>query len=277
MPLPAIVIDPLGPPALPDSGLIEAATGPLPLPVHAKTSGATYLADSCGEAHLYPAPCAELPYPAMTLDAGDGMVQAFAFNVYTSQVCGTAGQDAAEAERRVRARMRVGESRAVERAFWGATTGDDSTVVGVIAQLTAASAVTDLGAATSERAAVSLLEQQMATVYGGEAMIHARPRMAAYLGRDGIVTGRPPRTTLGSRVVFGHGYAGTGPADELPDATTEYMVATGRVIIWRDGDVFVSPPDQLINRTTNQRGLFAVRTYAIAVECGAAMVEVTRT
>lgn len=271
MPIPAMVIDPLGPPALPEAGLIDSATGPLPLPPHAATAGMQFLADSCGEARLYPAPCQTPPYPTMVLDAGDGLVSAYVFNVYASQVCGTLGQTAEEAERRVRARMRVGEGRAVERAFWGATVGVDG-VAGVVSQL----APTDLGTAADPVEAVSLLEQQMALVYGGEAMLHARPRMGAYLGRDSVVTGRPPRTTVGSRVVFGTGYAGTGPADEAPDTTTEYMVGTGRVIVWR-GDIWVSPPDQMIDKVTNQRGLYAVRTYAIAVECGAAIVQVTRT
>ena len=276
MPIPAMVIDPLGPPSLPDTGLIERATGPLPLPAHAKTSGAVYLADSCGEARLYPAPCQTPPYPAMVLDAGDGLVQAFVFNVYASQVCGTVGQSAAEAERRVRARLRAGEGRAVERAFWGATTaveGFDS----VVLQLNAGSpGVTELADVANPVEAVSVLEQQMATVYGGVAMLHARPRMGAYLSSNHLVSGRPLRTALGSDVVLGHGYAGTGTAGgEDPDATSEFMLATGRVILWRD-EVWVSPPDQLINKATNQRGLYAVRTYAIAVECGAAIVQVTR-
>lgn len=270
MPIPAMVIDPLGPPALPE-GLLDAATGPLPLPAHAETSGAQFLADSCGEARLYPAPCQAPPYPTMVLDGGDGLVPAYVFNVYASQVCGTIGQSAEEAERRVRARLRVGEGRAVERAFWGATSGVEG-FNSVVLQM----APTVLGAAPNVVEAVSLLEQQIATVYGGEAMIHARPRMAAYLGDRGVVSGRPPRTVYGSRVVFGGGYAGNEPvgADE-PDATSEFMLATGRVIIWRS-DIWVSPPNQMIDKVTNQRGLYAVRTYAIAVECGAAIVPVTR-
>lgn len=275
MPIPAMVIDPLGPPALPGAGLIETAVGPLPLPAHAETSGATYLADSCGEARLYPAACETPPYPTITMDTGDGLVKAYIFNVYASQVCGTVGQDDAEAERRVRARLRVAEARAVERAFWGATTGADSEVVGIVAQEATAGNITTLADTTNVVEAVSLLEQQMSTIYGGEALIHARPRMAAYLGDRGVVLGHPPRTTYGSRVVFGAGYAGTGPADEAPDATSEFMLATGRVIIWRN-EVFVSPPDKMINTTTNQRGVFAMRTYAIAIECGGALTQVTR-
>lgn len=270
MPLPAMVIDPLGPPALPDTGLIEAAVGPLPLPAHAKTAGANYLADSCGEARLYPAPCQTPPYPTMVLDSGDGLVTAFVFNVYASQVCGTLGQSAVEAERRVRARLRMGEGRAVERAFWGATVGADG-IADILPQLSP----TALGASANVVEAVSLLEQQMALVYGGQIMIHARPRMAAYLSDHTLISGRPPYTALGSRVVLGHGYAGTTAADVAPTATVESMYATGRVIIWRD-DVWVSPPDQMIDKVTNQRGLYAIRTYAIAVECGAAVTEVTR-
>ncbi len=271
MPIPAMVIDPIGLPALP-SGLLEAAVGPLPLPAHAETAGATYLADSCGEARLYPAPCQEPPYPAIELDTGDGLVQAFVFNVYTSQVCGTFSQSAEEAERRVRARLAVAEARAVERAFWGATAGVDG-VDDVVGQLSPVA----VAASADVVEAVSLLEQQMATVYGGEPLIHARVRMAAYMADRGQVTpgADVPRTAAGSRVVFGRGYGGTGPADEAVAASTEYMWATGRVIIWRN-DVFVSPPDQVLDKVNNQRGLFAMRTYAIAVECGAASTLVTR-
>lgn len=277
MPIPAMVIDPIGPPSLPDVGLIDRATGPLPLPAHAKTAGATYLADSCGEARLYPAPCQTPPYPAIAMDTGDGLVQAFVFNVYASQVCGTVGQSAAEAERRVRARLRVAEGRAVERAFWGADgSAGDGLVTAVLSQIDAVTPLTDLGTAATPQDAVSLLEQQMANVYGGVPMIHARPRMSAYLDFRGLVHGRPLRTAYGSDVVLGAGYAGTGMGvGEDPDATTEYMVATGRVIIWRD-EVFVSDPDTMINKATNQRGVFAMRTYAIAVECGGAIVQVTR-
>ena len=158
MPLPAMVLDPLGLPALPDS-LLDAAVGPLPLPEHAATSGATYEADTCGEARLYPAPCQAPPYPNRTLDTGDGLVQAFVFNVYATQVCGTFGHDFAEAERRVRAKLAVAESRAVERAFWGAVAGTDG-IDDVVGQISPVA----LAASASVVEAVSLLEQQMATV-----------------------------------------------------------------------------------------------------------------
>lgn len=270
MPLPAYILDPLGPPSVPDS-LLDAAVGPLPLPAHAITPGMSFEADSCGEARLYPAPCATPPYPARVLDTGDGLVAAFPFNVYVTQVCGTFGHDFAEADRRIRAKLAVAEARAVERAFWGAVVGTDGVddVVGQIGQVS-------LAASASVVEAVSLLEQQIATVYGGEGIIHARPRMAAYMADRGqIMPGPVPRTAAGTRVVFGRGYGGIGPANEAVGATTEYMFVTGRVILWRD-DVFVSKPTDALDRTTNQLGMYAMRNYAIAVECGAASTLVTR-
>lgn len=271
MAIPALVLDPIGLPSLPDS-LLDAAVGPLPLPAHAMTAGAVYEADTCGEGRLYPAACQAPPYPSLQLDTGDGLVQAFPFNVYASLVCGTFGHDGAEAERRVRNRLAVAESRAVERAFWGAVAGTDG-VDDVVGQLSPVA----LAASASVVEAVSLLEQQLATVYGGEGLIHARPRMAAYMADRGqVIPGeKPNRTAAGTRIVFGRGYGGIGPANEAVAATTEYMWVTGRVIIWR-GDVIVSPPDAIIDRTLNQRGIYAMRPYAIAVECGAASTLVTR-
>lgn len=272
MPLPAMVFDPLGLPASPP-GLLEAATGPLDLPTHAATSGAVYNSDSCGEARLYPQPCITPPYPTMVFDEGEGLTKVYSFEVYASHICGSFSYPFEEATRRARARLQMGEARAVELAFWGPTTGD---VPGVIQQIHAAAATTILADAPNVVEAVSLLEQQMATVYGGVALIHARPRMGAYLGARGVLTEKSPdRTHYGSKVVLGGGYLGNGPDGTAVDATSEFMIATGRVIVWRS-EIWSSPNIQMLDRATNQLGVLARRSYAIAVECGVASVQVTR-
>jgi hypothetical protein len=166
----------------------------------------------------------------------------------------------------------MGEQRAVELAFWGG----DGTVNGVVQQINTAGGVTILADQTNVVDAVSVLEQQIVSVYGGAPLLHARPRMGAYLGARGVLTAKDPtRTHFGSRVVLGSGYAGNGPDGTAVDATSEFMLATGRVIVWRS-DVAVADPRQLLNTSTNQLALYAVRTYAIAVECGVAAVQVTR-
>jgi hypothetical protein len=265
-----MVLDTPGLPALP-KGLIDAAVGPLDLPTHARTSGAEYVGDSCGEARLYPSPCEADPadYPEFVLDPGDGLTQVFVFDVYASIVCGAFGVSWEEQARRVRARLQMGEARAVETAFWGGSTD----VPSIIGQL----APTVLADAASAKEAVSVLEQHMAGVYGGQAILHARPRMGAYLGGAGVLTERNPALThYGSLVVLGGGYAGNSPDGVTPvDATSEFMLATGRVLVWRS-EVTVPPSIQMLDRTTNQLGLYAMRTYAIAVECAAAAVQVTR-
>lgn len=272
MPLPAMTLDAIGLPASPP-GLLDAAVGPLDLPDHARTSGAVYSQDSCGEARLYPAPCITPPYPAMVFDPQDGLTTVFVFNVYASLICGSFSYPMAEAERRVRARLQMSEQRAVELAFWGGSGAID----GLVEQLNAAGGVTDLGTAATPKEAVSLLEQQMASTYGGLPLLHARPRMGAHLGAAGVLTERnPARTHYGSTVVLGAGYAGNSPDTVTPpDATTEYMLASGRVIAWRS-EIFVPPSIQMLDRATNQLGLYAMRTYALAVECGMASVKVTR-
>lgn len=272
--IPPLVLDPLPLPQV-CAGLLGAATGPLDLPEHAKTAGAIWETDADGTGHLYPAPCQAPPYPSLVLDGPSGQVQAYPFTVYASEVMGTFGHSAAEHERRVRARLQLNEQLQVEAALWGGGGG----VTGIFQALATAAKVTNLAAVTTVVEAVSVLEQAGA-VYPGNILLHARPRMAAYVAKSfqsNITSaGKPNETIEGSRWVFGSGYAGTGPANEVVTATDEFMFATGRVIVWRDPEVWVSPPGQLIDRGSNQRGLYAQRTYAVAVENFAASVKVTR-
>lgn len=250
------------------------------MPPHAIASGAQWLSTACGGTHLYPPQCANPPYPSFTMDASDGIVASYSFVVYASEVCTPVASEYEAAVRRVEERFRLGESRAVEQALWGG----NGSVTGVFEQIQAASAITTLTASTTTEA-VSLLEQQIAgtNAYNGQVMIHARPRMSAYLAKNGLMRSRVTSdqrdlfTWFGSKIVFGSGYPGKSPTGTAPDATTETMYGTGRILIWREeGPLRVSPPE-VLDRTTNQRGLYAARAYMIGVECDVAAVTVTRT
>lgn len=273
MPLPPMVIEAPALPAMP-AGLLDAALGPLDMPAHLQTSGGVMESLACGEARLYPTACDDTPpYPTMTPDDADPNVVVYPFVVYASVICGTFGHDLRYDEQRARARLQMGEARAVELAFWGSGSGD---VPGIVQQIHAAAATPILADAPNVVEAVSLLEQQMATVYGGVPLIHARPRMGAYLGARGVLTERnPARTHYGSVVVLGAGYSGIGPDGTAVDATSEFMLATGRVTVWRS-EVVVPGVTEMVNTTTNQRRITALRNYAIAVECGVTSVQVTR-
>lgn len=267
------------------TGLLDAAVGPANMDPHVASQGAQWLNEVCGSAHLYPAACQAPPYPARVIDAGGAMVTAYPFVVYSSYICPPVGTPDADAVRRTRLRFELSEGELVERAFWGGNAAEG--VTGVLEQMIVATTATELGASANPVEAVSLLEQQAAAVhYNGPLLLHARPRMAAYLAFRGLIqdysrNGDTPVTYLGNRYVFGTGYQGNKPDGTVPSATAENMYVTGRVFIWRDPEIAVSPPQQmLITGTgaggTNQRVMFASRAYAIGVECLAATTLVTR-
>lgn len=288
LPLPTIEVSPRVPEAR--DGLLTAVDGPWDLPdVHVETAGAQYEAEACTDDRLYPTLCRDVPYDAFVYDGREPFRTVFAFNVYASEICTPVGTTLQDAQARVRRRLKLGEQTAVEKALWG---GNGSNVTGVFEQMQAAGQVTTVGAAgIGSIEAISILEQTAANAYDGPLYIHARPRMSAYLANRNLLDEAPPspliprsklglkRTHFGSTVVFGAGYAGNSPAGVVPDATTESVYITGRVLVWRSPDVrdaLSGGVDYLLNRTNNQRAIFAVRTYAIAVECVVAAAVVTR-
>ena len=286
MPLPLPTIKVPSQPT-PRVGLLTAAVGPWDMPdVHMETAGAQWESESCTDGRLYPTACRDVPYDTFVYDAREAYRTVFAFNVYASEICTPVGTTLAEAHARVNRRLQLGAQTAVERALWG---GNGSNVMGVFEQMQAAGLVTAVAGTAGPVESLSLLEQTVYGLYDGPVFIHARPRMAPYFATRGLFDQGPADPTLtaaqkqlkrthnGSFYVFGSGYSGNDPTGVVPSATIETVYATGRVFIWRSE--VRSPPeglDVLLNRTTNQRAIFAVQTYAISVECVAAAVTVTR-
>jgi hypothetical protein len=296
MPRPAEVLDA---PALVTpqrSGLFLAASGPMDMPEHVVDVGAQWFSDACGNARLFPAGCLDAPYSPYLLDSAGGMEYAYPFNVYATTVCPPVAVDAALARERVLRRLQKAEQRMAERAFWGGQALIDNPpavpdtplikgLVQVLNEETPTPGITLLaGTAATLTEAVSLLEQQAAdSSYDGPRLLHARKRVAAYAGKSTLIKtrissdGEHQYTHGGAEWVFGDGYAGTSPDNATPpDATTEYLVMTGQVYVWRAAEPIVSDPDQILDKTTNQRGMIAIRPYAIGVECFAAAVKFTR-
>lgn len=263
-----VLIDPPAPP-LPPPGLLSAAVGPLPLPLHASMDGLQYVLDSCGTAQVLPVACGTNP-DITNWEASDGVLSVTPFLVMATSECGKLGQSDAEVEARVRRRLQLNEQHAVERAFWGGT----ADLPGYLQSITVDElAPVPTGGMT---AAVSVLEQALADNYGLPGLIHIRPRLAAWMAQAGQIRwdGGVAKTQRGNLLVIGNGYSGEGPAGEDPTSTTEWIYATGRVLAWRD-EVFVPPLRQVFNRSNNQQRALAMRNYALGVECYAAAVNVT--
>lgn len=263
----AVLINPPAPPVRP-YGLFDVAVGPLPLPrIEAMSGGIEYQPDTCGIARLWEMNC--VPVTSKVFDTGVPTLTADPFAVYTSWLCGSLGYSPEEIRARLLTRLSLKEQRAVEQRLWQGGGGVDGI-------FTDAAEVTSLGQADCTTDAVRMLEQALADngVVGGT--IHARSGMSAYLASDHQIEHPRPNlmtTHLGTPLVFGQGYDGTGPS--AAPADSEWMFATGRIVVW-GSETIVPDIRETLNRTTNQWYAVAERVFMLTVECGIWGVTVNR-
>lgn len=262
------------PPPVRPAGLFDVALGPMPFPSpNAVGGGVTYIPDACGDVYFWDMQCPPVS-GAKTFQPLPSPVSGFPFAIYTSYTCNMVGIPYEEARQRTLTRMQLQAQHGVEERFWSGTTAAPG-APGIAGLLRGATALT---AASCPMTAVALLEQALAdnNIVGG--VIHARPYMSPFLSNNHVLepNGRGWKTKLGTPVVFGQGYDGTGPNGEAVTTTVEYMYATGRPIIWQDPEIFVNPVEGGLNRSTNVLTLLAEQVYAMGIECGKWSVAVTR-
>jgi hypothetical protein len=255
-------------------GIFDVALGPMPFPNPAvEGAGIIYVPDACeDDTFLIATDCPPIT-GTKTFSAIEAPVSGAPFAVMTSYTCGSLGFSMAEVEQRVRTRMQLREQRAVEKRIWQGSTGALGTITGLFRN------ATNLGSAGCPTEAVEMLEQALADngVIGG--IIHARPGMSAHLSNNYLIYEGPgvrKRTVINTPYVFGQGYDGTGPTGQATSGSTEWMYASGRILIWA-GDVVVPDPRQTMDHSTNQMKVIAERMFNVVLECGVWAVEVTRT
>jgi hypothetical protein len=269
---PTLIEPPQAP--MPPVGIFSVALGPMPFPAEAAQGGGVmYVPNDCEDDVFLLAMDCPPTTGAKTFSALEAPISGAPFTVMTSYTCGSIGYSFPEVEQRVRLRMQLREQRGVEKRIWGGSTG----VLGSVPSLFA-NAIS-LGNAACITEAVEMLEQTLADNAVLDGIIHARPGMGAHFAEAHLLDrngpGKAPTTLINTRVVFGQGYAGTGPSGGAVSTDSEWIYATGRVVIWA-GDTFVSDPGMGLNRTTNQLYVLAERTFAVAIECGIWAVQVTR-
>ena len=264
------------PPPPPPYGLFNVALGPMPFPEPAAVGGGViYVPDTCVEdIFLYDMTCPPVT-GTKTFSAIDTAVSGSPFAVITSYTCGSLGFSFEEIERRVRTRMQLQAQRAVERRVWQGQTAaqGQGPILGLFRN------ATNLGAASCITEGMRLLEQALADSGTVGGIIHARSGMGPYLAQAHQYEYSGPGrlvTCNGTRISLGQGYDGTGPTGQAVTATTEWIYASGRVLVWQDPEITVPDIGQTLNRTTNQIFAIAEQVYAAAVECGVWAVEVTR-
>lgn len=183
-----------------------------------------------------------------------GLVSATPFSVTAHHRCSPVGS--VPARTLAQARLLTFEERAVEHAFW---TG----MLGNTPNLRAAQPIT--AGAVPFKVGVALLEEWAAAEYGSQGVIHA-PR-AVPVG-DLRLTGQTYRTPLGTAVVAGAGYDGTGPTGSAAlAADTRWIYITPAMVGYRS-EVSV---DEVFDHAVNDLVAFAQRDYLLAYEdCGVA-------
>lgn len=233
---------------------------------HWQNEGVEWETLACTPASGIGEPCAEdvtgLP-KNLNPNAGD-MGENTAFTIYGTYVCNPVGHTLQFAQDRAVEHLLAREEARVEQAVW---TGDlDNTGFAAGAE----QAATGVSIARS----VAALEQWLATNYGSKGVIHMT-REAALLGIAAdvlVVKGNTLQTELGTPVVAGAGYPGTGPAGEAPAANTTYIFATPGLLGYR-GEVFpgVDPVAAGLDRAVNLLAAVAERTYLVGWDpCGTA-------
>lgn len=202
------------------------------------------------------------------LGVGAGEIgDATPFTVYGSYTCTPVGHTVQYAQDRATENLLAREEARAEQALW---TGDlDNGGF-------AADAEDAAGGALSLVRAIGRLEQWLAENYGSQGVIHMSREVAlsalAALALE--VRGNTLVTALGTPVVAGSGYPGTGPAGQAPGADQSYIYATPALMGYRS-EVFpaVSPAAAGFDKGVNNLHAVAERTYVIGYDpCGTAYV-----
>ena len=186
------------------------------------------------------------------------------FTVYGHFRCSPVGYSPESAQVRATEHLLAREEARVEQAFW---TGD----LGNFPKLQDPATVS-LGAVLEYALGLAQLEAEIANDYGSLGVIHmTRAAASVGLARDLLVANGARLTTrLGTPVVAGSGYPGTGPTGQAPAAGQTWLFASPALFGHRS-EVFTSSnrPGDLFVRGTNDLTAVAERSYLLGFDpCG---------
>lgn len=253
-------------PALPlRYGVLDAAVGPLALPVHARNGGLQYMHAMCGPGAGYEINC--LPDQELKdFTGGIETVTGVPFIVYATYICGPVGFTDAERQAFGLQKLLSVEQSIVEQVFSESTFGQAPGLANN------PDVVTVTGAGTTAVEVVSELEREFYCVngYGAPAYLHMPIPVFNELKSQHMIDfdGKRWRTPMGTVVSAGC-YTGADPDGVAPADGTFWVYITGQTTIWRtpDSEVFVAPIEGYLNRTTNQVNMLVEREYVVTFEC----------
>lgn len=236
--------------------------------------GFAYEPEACGEDNMgILDPCQANQTKTVTL--GTGYVEVEPFVIWTGDSCSSMGGGARDWKGRAQRKLDACQSNQIEEELWRGTlarergwenkflTRDDGIHSSDVVALDA-----------SPTQALACLEQALAECNcGQQGMIHATPQIITEWIALRLVTREGNRllTYLGTVVVPGSGYDGSGPHPTTPVAPSSgriWAYATGMVQI-RLGPVSIVPgtESEAMNRSTNTITVRAERIAAYSWDC----------
>ena len=205
------------------------------------------------------------------LDAnGTETGEAAPFAVFGWFTCSPVGYTPEERQDRAVEHLVSREEQRVEQAFWTGDLGNSPSLQDP------GTTTLNAGTAVKPKVGIALLEEYVAVNYGGQGVIHVTRALASLLVTDGVAEVRNGRlvTNLGTPVVAGSGYPGTGPAGEAVTGLQSWAYVTPAMFGYR-GPVLDSSnrPGDLLDRGTNTATAIAERVYLLGFDpCGVAAV-----
>lgn len=219
-------------------------------------------ADGIGQADCDPAETPGLP---KNLDGGNGPVgEASAITVYGHWTCTPIGNSQERATELATLHLTTREEARVEQAIW---TGDlENTPSFRDATALSADAMT-------LRRGIAALEKAIAEEYGSQGVIHLTRETASLALERGVVESKGGRlfTKLGTPVIAGTGYDGSGPTGSAAPGDDEAWAYVTPALFGYRSEIFYpsSVPFDLLDRAQNNLYAVAERTYLIGWDdCG---------
>lgn len=247
-------------------GLLQAAVGPLDLPIHARIGGLQYINEICGEGVGYEVNCIDA-LDTKLFTNGLEIVTGVPFVVYSTILCGSVGFTQDEFNAMAVSRLMAVEQTIVEQVFSSGSVGQAPSLANNVPAATVV-----VGGGVTVIDVVSELENAIycTSQYGTSAYLHMPIAAFNELVADHelIWDGTRWRTPMGSVVSAGC-YSNLSPVGVAPADGTFWIYATGQTAVWRtsDSQIQVAPVEGTLNRTTNQQLILAEREYVVTWEC----------
>lgn len=242
------------------------------MPAHAGQGGILYETHVCGLPYCFETNCIDT-LGTKTIDDEFTIVNGDPFVIVTDLTCGLVGLTPERTREFLREKAVAGEQAAVELAFSNGDCGMNPSLANSTPLATA------LAASPNPVAAIGLLEEALYSTYGLVGVLHVPYFAGPWLAANHLIEKDAAgiwRTPAGTAVSIGN-YSGTSPAGVAPAAGAAWFYITGQVSIFRtaESDVFYSPFDASLNRSTNQWNGYREREYIVTYECGAFATETT--